>query len=55
VRAAAEQRWPQFWLDAALLRMHRLTSEHVELKKRLGDDRCMVRSVSSTRLGPACR
>ena len=54
VREAAEATWPNYWLSTSLLRLHRLSSEHVEVSKSLGADRCMVRSVSSTRLGPAC-
>ena len=55
VRTLAAARWPQFWLDHGLLRMHRLSSEHVEESLRLPDDRCMVRLTASTRLGYACR
>ena len=54
VREAAAERWPFFWLDTKLLRMFRLSSEHVEETKRLRHDRCMVRLASSRRIGPAC-
>ena len=54
VRDQAEARWPEYWLGGPLMHKYRLTSEHVELTKSLEADRCMVRKVSSTRLGPAC-
>lgn len=54
VREAAERRWPQYWLREALLQFYRLSSAHVESSKSLGADVCMVRRVSSTRLGAAC-
>ena len=54
VREEAAKRWPQYWLDHGLLGQHRLSSEHVEPTKSLPADVCMVRRVSSTRIGPAC-
>lgn len=54
VRERAQQLWPHFWLDAQLLRLYRLSSAHVEESQRLPEDRCMVRLLSSRRLGPSC-
>ena len=54
VRTLASERWPEFWLDHKLLRMHKLSSDHVEENRRLPDDRCMVRLTSSLKLGPPC-
>ena len=54
VREAAAARWPEFWLEPRLLHMFKLSSEHVEERRRLPADRCMVRLVSSRKIGRAC-
>jgi len=54
VRSKAAARWPQYWVDGPLLKLYKLSSNHVEEKKGLQHDRCLVRRFSSRVLGPAC-
>jgi hypothetical protein len=54
VRGLASEKWPQHWLDPTLLSQYKLSSSHIEPSRSLHGDRCMVRYVSSTRLGAAC-